>query len=135
MTSKKILFALTVLMCEMMYSQNATITIKNKSDRHLNVKLMQGNDRKNTLLKTDSIAPKGTIVFDVLETGFYFTKTRAILFDKKDATKNDTIYNKDRPMQLISDKRRGHSNVTIEFTIKESKEKSSVSISRKEFDN
>lgn len=136
MTRKKLfLFALTGLFCKMMSSQNATITIKNKSDRQLNVKLMHGNDRKNVLHKTDSIAPKGTIVFDVFETGFYFTKTRAILYDKKDAAKNDTIYSKDRPMQLISDNRRGHSNVTIEYKIKESKENSSVSINRKEFDN
>lgn len=96
---------------------------------------MQGNDRKNVVYKTDSIPPKGTIVFDVFETGFYFTKNRAILYDKKDATQNDTIYSKDRPMQLISDKRRGHSNVTIEYRIKESRENTTVSINRKEFDN
>jgi hypothetical protein len=96
---------------------------------------MQGNERKNIVYKTDSIAPKGTIVFNVMETGFYFTKTRAILYDKKDIEKNDTIYSKDRPMQLISDKKRGHSNVTIEYKIKESKENNSVSITRKEFDH
>lgn len=135
MISKKILLvALTALFCKNMSSQNATITIKNKSDRFLNVKLMQGNDRKNVLYKADSIPPKGTIVFDVTETGFYFTKNRAILYDKKDPAKNDTIYSKDRPMQVVSDKKRGHTNVTIEYKIKESKENSTVSINRKEFD-
>lgn len=135
MTQKLLVFALTSLLCKGLISQNATITIKNKSDRHLNVKLMQGNDRKNTVYKTDSIAPKGTIVFHVMETGFYFTKTQAIYYDKKDAEKNDTLYSKDKPMQLISDKKRGHSNVTIEYKIKESKENSSVSITRKEFEH
>lgn len=136
MISKKIfLFAVAGLFYKSMSSQNATITIKNKSDRFLNVKLMQGNDRKNVLYKTDSIPPKGTIVFDVMETGFYFTKNRAILYDKKDPAKNDTIYSKDRPMQLVSDKKRGHTNVTIEYKIKESKENSTVSVNRKEFDN
>jgi hypothetical protein len=137
MTTKRTIFiALTGLFYNIMTSQNATITIKNKSDRFMNVKLMQGNDRKNVVFKTDSVAPKGTIVFDVYETGFYFTKTRAILIDKKDATKNDTIYSKDRPMQLVSDKKRGrHSNVTIEYKIKESKENGSVTINRKEYDN
>lgn len=106
MTINKIfLFALISLFSNSIISQNATITIKNKSDRHLNVKLMQGNERKNIVYKVDSIAPKGTIVFNVMETGFYFTKTRAILYDKKEAEKNDTIYSKDRPMQLISDKK------------------------------
>jgi hypothetical protein len=133
--SKFLLFALTSLLCKGGISQNATITIKNKSDRHLNVKLMQGNERKNTVYKIDSVAPKGTLVFNVMETGFYYTKSRAVLYDKKDAAKNDTIYAKDRPMQLVSDKKRGYSNITIEFKIKEAKENGSVSITRKEFDN
>src|SRR3989338_8867337 len=120
--NKLLLFALTAFFCKTMNSQNATITIKNKSDRQLNLKLMQGNERKNIVYKTDSIAPQGTIVFNLMETGFYFTKTRAILYDKKDVEKNDTIYSKDRPMQVISDKKRGYSNVTIEYKIKESKE-------------
>jgi hypothetical protein len=117
-----------------LFSQNATMTIKNKSERQINVKLMQGPERKAVLYKTDSIAPKSTLVLDVYETGLYFTKLRAILYDKKNPSKNDTIYSKNRPIQLISDKKRGHSNVTIEFTIKESKNES-VSITRKEFDN
>lgn len=132
---KKIfLFALTCAFCNIITAQNATITIKNKSERHLTVKLMHGSDRKNVLYKTDSIAPKETIVFDVFETGFYFTKTRAILYDNKDAAKNDTIYSKDRPLQLVSDKKRGHSNVTIEYKIKETKKNSSTSINRIEFE-
>jgi hypothetical protein len=135
MTYKKLLITtLTILFCKIISSQNATITIKNKSDRYLNVKLMQGNDRKNILYKLDSVGPKEKLVFNVLETGFYFTKTRAILYDKKDPNNNDTIYSKDKPMQLLSDKKRGHSNVTIEYKIKESKENSSISINRKEFD-
>ncbi len=117
------------------FSQNATITIKNKSERHINVKLMHGNERKCTLLKTDSVGPKNSLVLNVFETGFYFTKLQAIQYDKKNPEKNDTIYSKDRPMQLISDKKRGHSNVTIEFKIKEAKTDNSVSITRKEFYN
>ncbi len=115
-------------------SQNATMTIKNKSDRQIHVKLMQGPERKAVLYKADSIAPKSTLVLNVYETGLYFTKLRAILYDKKDPANNDTIYSKNRPLQLVSDSRRGHSNVTIEFTIKESKNET-VSITRKEFDN
>lgn len=128
-------FAFFSILCNSVLSQNATMTIKNKSDRYLHVKLMQGPERKAVVYKTDSVAPKGTLVFDVTETGLYFTKLRAILYDKKTPEKNDTIYSKNRPMQMISDTKRGQSNVTIEFTIKESKQQSSLSISRKEYDN
>lgn len=124
----------SIIFYNALLSQNATITIKNKSDRFVNVKLMQGPERKAVIYKTDSVAPKGTLVLDVFETGLYFTKLRAILYDKKYPDKNDTIFSKNRPMQLISDKKRGHSNVTIEFTIKESKNES-MSITRKEYDN
>src|SRR5688572_30491279 len=112
--NKILLLALSGIFCKNIYCQNATITFKNKSDRYLYIKLMQGPERKAVVYKTDSVAPKSTLVIDVMETGTYFTKLRAILYDKKDPEKNDTIYSKDRPMQLISDKRRGHSNMTIE---------------------
>lgn len=116
-------------------AQNATITIKNKSNRYMYVKLMQGPERKAVLYKTDSIAPKSTSVIDVTQTGMYFMKTRAILFDENDPEKNDTIYSKDKPMQLISDNRRGHSNITIEFKVKEAKNPGTIAITRKEYDN
>lgn len=124
-----------LLFCGHIFSQNATITIKNKSERNINVKLMKGNDRKSEIYKIDSVAPKSSLVLNVYETGFYFTKLRAIQYDKKFPEKNDTIYSKDRPIQIISDKKRGHSNITIEFKVKESKENSSISISKKEFNN
>jgi hypothetical protein len=129
------ILALCFIFCASLRSQNATITIKNKSDRYMNIKLMKGPERKAELYKTDSVGPKSTVVFDVFETGLYFTKSRAVFLDKKDPAKNDTLYTKDRPIQLISDKKRGHSNVTIEFTIKESKNQGSVAITRKDFDN
>ena len=133
--SKIFMFVLCSIFCKGIFSQNATITIKNKSDRHLYVKLMHGPEKKAVLYKADSIAPKGTLVLDVRETGLYFTKLRAILYDKKNPENNDTIYSKDRPLQLISDKKRGYSNVTIEFKVKESKNEGSVAITRKEYDN
>ena len=133
MKSLTLLFAL--LFCGYIFSQNATITIKNKSERNINVKLMKGNDRKSEIYKIDSVAPKSTVVLNVYETGFYFTKLRAIQYDKKFPEKNDTVYSKDRPIQIISDKKRGHSNVTLEFKIKESKENNSISITKKEFNN
>jgi len=98
------------------------------------MKIMKGPEKKATLYKIDSIAPKGTVVFDITETGLYFTKTRAILYDKKDPEKNDTLYSQDRPIQIISDKKRGYSNMTIVYKVKESKTESSISITRKDYD-
>lgn len=132
---KSLILLTALLFCGQVFSQNATITIKNKSERSINVKLMKGNERKSELYKTDSVAPKSSLVLNVYETGFYYTKLRAIQYDKKKPENNDTIYSKDRPIQIISDKKRGHSNVTIEFKVKESKENGSVSITKKEFNN
>lgn len=124
------------ILCTNAFSQNATITIKNKSERNVFVKLMQGPEKKAVLYKTDSVAAKGEVVINIQETGFYFTKLRAIQYDKKDPNKNDTIYSKDRPFQVIADKkRRQYSNITIEFKVKEVKNSGSVSITRKEFDH
>lgn len=135
MNLKLFSFALLLFVCGKLLAQNATITIKNKSNRYMYVKLMQGPERKAVLYKTDSIAPKSSSVIDVTQTGMYFMKTRAILFDENDPEKNDTIYSKDKPMQLISDNRRGHSNITIEFKVKEAKNPGTIAITRKEYDN
>ena len=72
-----------ILFCGQIFSQNATITIKNKSERNINVKLMKGNERKSEVYKIDSVAPKSSLVLNVYETGFYYTKLRAIQYDKK----------------------------------------------------
>ncbi|HWZ22309.1 MAG TPA: NmrA family NAD(P)-binding protein [Cytophagaceae bacterium] len=80
---KRLNILVTFVLCGIFYknvfSQNATITIKNKSDRQINVKLLHGTEKKAVIYKTDSIAPKGTLVLDVFETGLYFTKMRAII--------------------------------------------------------
>ncbi len=133
--NKILMFLLCSIFSKEMLSQNATITIKNKSDRCLSVKLMHGPEKKAVLYKADSVGPKSTIVFDVNETGLYFTKLRAILYDKKKPENNDTLYSKDRPIQVISEKKRGYSNVTIEFKVKESTNEGSVAITRKEYDH
>jgi hypothetical protein len=50
---------------------------------------------------------------------------------------NDTFNSKSNPFQVISDKRIGFSNTTIEFKVKESKkpDKVAMPITRKEYDN
>jgi len=137
---KHLNLSLTLVLCSIFYaslfSQNASITIINKTDRHLNVKVMHGaTEKKAILYKTDSVSPKGTVVFDVFETGLYFTKTRGILYDKKNPVKNDTFYTKDSPIKLVSDKKLGYDKLTIEFKEKKSMTNNTISINRKEYDH
>lgn len=137
--NKKILFLLSLLFATFMqtFAQQASITIMNKSDRFLTVKIIKGGLKKGILYKTTTIAPqsKETAYFD--ETGHYFIKNQAILV-AKDTSLNDTIYSKGNPFEIISDPRRGFSRVTLKFTVKESKHpitEGSTAITRKEYEN
>ncbi|MBK8369534.1 MAG: hypothetical protein IPL10_19710 [Bacteroidetes bacterium] len=118
------------------FAQQASLTIENKSNRMLTVKVMKGNERKNVLFKTDSVAPKSKQVVYFTETGFYFTKCQAVLYSKEDPKMNDTLFSKERPFQVISDPKRGYSNITMKYVIKESKKSepdNAVPITRKEY--
>jgi hypothetical protein len=118
------------------FSQQASLTIENKSNRMLTFKVMKGNERKNVFFKTDSVAPKSKQVVYFTETGFYFTKCQAVLHSKEDPKMNDTLFSKERPFQVISDAKRGYSNITMKYVIKESKKSepdNAVPITRKEY--
>ncbi len=132
---KTILFFLMIAGYIQLFSQDhATMTIKNQSERYLTVKLMKGNDRKYEHMKTDSVMPKGAQVFYMTETGQYFTKCQAVLINKKDPSKNDTIYSKDKPFLIRADAKRGYTNIIYEFTVEENKKSSgATSITSKEY--
>ena len=117
------------------FSQQASLTIINKSDRNLTVKIMKGPEKKATLYKTDEIPPKGEQIIYFDETGRYFTKCQAVLINKDTLIGNDTIFSKEKPFEVIADKRRGYSNITMKYTVKESKKPSpdAISITSKEF--
>jgi hypothetical protein len=120
-----------------LFSQQASLTIVNKSNRSLSVKIMKGIGKKATLYKTDKVSPKGTQVIYFSETGRYFTKTQAVLLEK-DTLDNDTLYSKDNPFEVISDPKRGYSNITMTFKVKESKKpvlEGSAAITRKEYND
>lgn len=138
MKKNRLPLIILMIVCSMnAFSQQATLTIINKSDRQLTVKVMKGpNEKKAVLFKTDSVTPKGKQVIYISETGLYFTKTQAIHYSKEDPKMNDTLYSKDRPFQVISDKRRGYSNITMKYTVKESKKtdpEDATPITRKEY--
>jgi hypothetical protein len=119
-----------------LYAQQASLTIVNKSDRYLTVKIMKGSEKKSTFYKSDNVAPKGEQIIYFSESGRYFTKTQAILLPK-DTLKRDTLYSKGNAFEVISDARRGYSNITMKFTVKESKKpqlEGVMPITRKEFE-
>jgi hypothetical protein len=116
-------------------AQQASLTIINKSNRQMTTKVMKGKVKTATLLDSISISPKEQKVIYFSETGKYFTKTQAILVDK-DSANNDTLYSKSNPFEVIADNKRGYSNITIKFTVKESKKpiiEGVIPISRKEY--
>ncbi len=116
------------------FSQHASLTIKNSSDRILKIRVMKGPEKKATLFANDSILPKAAQVVAITETGMYFTKTMAIMINKKDASKNDTVYSKDRPFLVKADAKRGYDQIIYEYTIEETKKtQGAAAITRKEY--
>jgi hypothetical protein len=116
--------------------QQASLTIINKSNRHMTTKVIKGTEKKSVLHHTVSIPPKGKEIIYFSETGRYFTKTQAVLFETDTLIKNDTLYSKSHPFEVISD-RRGFSNITMKFKVKESKKpilQGSFPITRKEYE-
>lgn len=119
------------------YSQQASLTIINKSDREMTTKVMKGTEKKSTLHKSVTITPKGKEIIYFGETGRYFTKTMAVLISDDTLTHNDTLYSKGTPFEVIADSKRGYSNITMKFVVKESKKPildGSFPITRKEYD-
>jgi hypothetical protein len=122
--------------CQYSYSQQATLTLVNKSDREMTTKVLKGTDRKAELYQQVVVPPKGKKIVYFNATGRYFTKTMAILYAKDTLTQNDTIYNKSQYFEVIAD-RRGYSNLTMKFKVKKSKKpvvSGVIAISRKEYE-
>jgi hypothetical protein len=118
-----------------LFSQQASITIINKSDRDLTIKIMKGSEKKFTFFVSDHVGPRGKQVIYFSEPGRYFTKSQAILASK-DTLMRDTLYSKGNPFMVIADKKRGYSNITMKYTVKESKkpvQEGLIAITRKEY--
>lgn len=132
--SLSIIFLLTAFIP--LFSQQASLTIINKSNRQLTVKIMKGSEKKFTFYKSDHVAPNGKQTIYFTEPGRYFTKSQAIL-QIKDTLMRDTLYSKGDPFIIISEKKRGYCNITMKYTVKESKkpiQDGVIAITRKEYD-
>ena len=91
----------------------ARLTIENNSQRSMTIKVMKGAAGKGILHKTVTISAydKETIYFS--ETGYYFTKSKAVLNGK------EPVYQKGKPFKVYNGDD-GYSVMTLTFSIRES---------------
>jgi len=135
---KRILPALSIIVFLTslnVYAQLPTLTIVNKSERHMTTKVMKGTEKKSTLYGIVYINPKGQEIITISEKGRYFTKTMAILVNE-DTLQNDSIYSRGQPFEIVISNR-GYNNITMTFTVKESKKptvQGVIPITRKEYE-
>lgn len=131
------LFFVVLMIVSMKVFSQASLTIINKSNRYLTVKVMKGQEKNATLFKIDSVAPKRRQVIYLSEAGFYYTKSQAILVNKDKRKANDTIFSKDKPFEIMADQRGAYGDITLEFTIEETKKSTfdHIPITRKEYDS
>ncbi len=91
----------------------ARLTIENNSMRTMTVKVMQGYSGKGTLHETVTIGAYGSKTVYFSNSGYYFTKTKAVLQGK------DPVYRKGQPFEVTNNSS-GYSVMTLTFSIKES---------------
>jgi len=127
----KLVLIVTLSVCAQFHSDaQARLIIENNSIRLMTVKVMKSDNGNGTLHKMVEIPAHSSETIYFSETGYYFTKTKAVLSGKKpECKKGETfrVYNG-------SD---GYSVLTLTFTIIESNVLQSTGgkqISEKEFD-
>lgn len=109
---KSIFIAAFLFVLSSIFAQQANLTIENNSRRSMTVKIMKGSV-KGTLHNTVTIGANSKDIIYFSETGYYFTKTKAILNGR------EPVYQKGQPFKVINDDT-GYSEITLTFTIKES---------------
>lgn len=92
---------------------NASLTIKNDSQRVMTLKVMKGNHSNNELHESLQINAfdEATVYFS--QSGNYFIKTKAVLRGKEPIYQRGQIFN-------ITNDHTGYSVMTITFSISES---------------
>lgn len=94
-------------------AQQASLTIENNSQRYMTIKVMRTDNGVSSLheIVTISAHSSSTVYFE--ETGYYFTKTKAVL------NRKNPVYQKGKPFYVTNDES-GYSTMTLTFSIKES---------------
>ena len=129
MKSKILIVAILSLIANTLSAQ-ARLTIENNSMRSMTVKVMQGYSGKGILHETVTIAAYSNETVYFSNSGYYFTKTKAVLKGK------DPVYRKGQPFEVTNNSS-GYSVMTLTFSIKESSGPQATGgkqISKSEFD-
>jgi hypothetical protein len=129
MKSKILIIAFLSLLANTVSAQ-ASLTIVNNSMRSMTVKVMQGFSDNGTLYETVSIAANSNQTVYFSNSGYYFTKTKAVLQGKS------PVYRKGQAFEVTNDAT-GYSVLTLTFSIKESSVPQATGgkqISKSEFD-
>ena len=127
--SIKIILLLSFFVLSLKISAQANLTIQNNSKRLMTVKVMKGYG-EGELYKTVSIDAFGSRTIYFTESGYYFTKSKAVLSGK------DPIYRKGNPFDVRNDSY-GYSELILTFSITESnvpRASGGRQISKSEFD-
>lgn len=127
---KSIIFTAILLFTSLAINAQARLTIENNSMRTMTVKVMKGNSGKGTLHETVTIGAYSNERVYFSNSGYYFTKTKAVLKGK------DPIYRKGQAFSVTNDET-GYSVLTLTFSIKESavpQASGGKAISKQEFD-
>ena len=130
LTIKSLVSIAFMMLLSTLAAAQARLTIENNSSRQMTVKVMQGYGGKGVLHETVTIGAYGSNTVYFSQSGYYFTKTKAVL------TGRDPIYRKGNPFEVTNDDT-GYSVLTPTFSIKESaipQATGGKSISKQEFD-
>lgn len=106
------IYFLLLFFAAVQLSAQARLTIHNNSLRLMTVKVMKGSG-KGALHKTVSIGRNDSETIYFSESGYYFTKTKAVLVGK------NPVFQKGQPFSVTND-RSGYSVMTLTFSITES---------------
>ena len=127
---KQILIISFIMLLTSIVSAQASLTIVNNSMRSMTVKVMQGFSGDGTLHETVSIAANSNQTVYFSNSGYYFTKTKAVLQGKT------PVYRKGQAFEVTNNSS-GYSVLTLTFSIKESSVPQATGgkqISKSEFD-
>jgi hypothetical protein len=127
---KTILITAILLFTSIVLSAQASLTIENNSKRTMTVKVMNTYNGIASLYRLVSITAYSSETVYFSSSGYYFTKTKAVLDGK------DPIYRKGESFHVINNSS-GYSEMTLTFTIVESSVPQATggkSISKTEFD-
>ena len=127
---KQILIISFFMLLTSIVSAQARLTIENNSMRSMTVKVMQGYSGKGTLHQTVTISAYSNKTVYFSNSGYYFTKTKAVLQGK------NPVYRKGQPFEVTNNSS-GYSVMTLTFSIKESRVPQATGgkqISKSEFD-